>query len=144
VNLKLFFLYGTRPEAIKIAKVVEELRAMEIEPSLLCTGQHTSLLAGTPAETVLAGSTSLGMPSDGAVFSWMQHAEMVLSGEHFQVGDHVVVQGDTMSAFAGAAAAASESCILHHIEAGIRSHAHEPWPEEEIRKAISKLADFHN
>ena len=140
---RLFFVFGTRPEAIKISAVVEELRALDIEPQLLCTGQHTSLLKGTPAETVLADSRSLGMPSKGAVFSWSQHAEMVLSDEHLQAGDHVVVQGDTMSAFAGASAAASSQCVLHHIEAGVRSHAAEPWPEEEIRKGISKLADWH-
>jgi len=123
--------------------VVEELRALDIEPELICTGQHTSLLEGTPAETVLAASKSLGMPSTGSIFSWTQHAELVLCGEHLQAGDHVVVQGDTMSAFAGASAAAATQCVLHHIEAGVRSHASEPWPEEDIRKAISGLADFH-
>lgn len=140
---KLFFIYGTRPEAIKIAPVVEELRALDVDPVLLCSGQHTSLLAGTPAETVLAGSKSLGMPSTGSIFSWTHHAEMMLKGEFLSPGDHVVVQGDTMSAFAGASAAAVCGCILHHIEAGVRSHASEPWPEEDIRKAISMLADYH-
>jgi len=140
---KLFFVYGTRPEAIKIAPVVEELRALGTEPHLICTQQHTSLLKGTPAETVLAGSTSLGMPSEGSVFSWILHAVMVLSEEFFEEGYHVVVQGDTMSAFAGASAAAESRCTLHHIEAGVRSHAHQPWPEEEIRRAITGLADWH-
>ncbi len=139
---KVFFIYGTRPEAIKIAPVVDELRTLLAEPVLLCTGQHTSLLEGTPAETVLQGSTSLGMPSEGSIFGWVHHVTEVLRGEHLTAGDHVVVQGDTMSAFVGAAAA-SGGCVLHHIEAGVRSHASEPWPEEDIRRAISQMADFH-
>ncbi len=146
---RVVFIFGCRPEAIKIAPVVEELRAQLVEPILICTGQHTSLLEGTPAETVLQGSISLGMPSEGNVFGWIHHATEVLRGEHLTAGDHVVVQGDTMSAFAGAAAAASSTaaasfgCILHHIEAGVRSFANEPWPEEDIRKAISQMADYH-
>ena len=139
---RVVFIFGTRPETIKIAPVVEELRALEIEPVLLCTGQHTSLLEGTPAETVLKDSRSLGMPSEGSIFGWVHHALEVLRGEHLREGDHVVVQGDTMSAFAGASAAGSYGTI-HHIEAGVRSFASEPWPEEEIRKAISGLADYH-
>ena len=139
---RVVFVYGCRPEAIKIHTVVEELRAQLIEPVLLCTQQHTSLLEGTPAETVLKDSISLGMPSEGSIFGWVHHVTEVLRGEHLTAGDHVVVQGDTMSAFAGAAAA-SGGCVLHHIEAGVRSHASEPWPEEDIRRAISQMADFH-
>ena len=138
---KVLFIYGTRPEAIKIAPVVDELRTLLVEPKLVCTGQHTSLLEGTPAETVLKDSRSLGMPSEGSVFGWVHHASQVLRWEHIESGDHVVVQGDTMSAFAGADASAG--CVLHHIEAGVRSHASEPWPEEDIRKAISQMADYH-
>ena len=139
---RVVFVFGTRPEAIKISAVVEELRTLFVEPRLICTGQHTSLLEGTPAETVLKDSRSLGMPSEGSVFGWVHHATEVLRGEHLTPGDHVVVQGDTMSTFAGAAAAAG-GCVLHHIEAGVRSHASEPWPEEDIRKAISQMADYH-
>ncbi len=142
MSARVVFIYGTRPESIKIAKVVEELRVQLVEPVLICSGQHTSLLEGTPAETVLKDSRSLGMPSEGNIFGWIHHVEEVLWGEHLRVGDHVVVQGDTMSAFAGAAAASS-GCVLHHIEAGVRSFASEPWPEEDIRKAISGMADFH-
>jgi len=139
---RVVFVFGTRPEVVKISPVVEELRAQLVEPVLLCTGQHTSLLEGTPAETVLKDSHSLGMPSEGNIFGWVHHVAEVLRGEHLTAGDHVVVQGDTMSAFAGAAAA-SGGCVLHHIEAGVRSFASEPWPEEDIRKAISGMADFH-
>ncbi|KKL17351.1 hypothetical protein LCGC14_2486390, partial [marine sediment metagenome] len=53
MTAKVLFIYGTRPEAIKIAPVVDELRTLLVEPKLVCTGQHTSLLEGTPAETVL-------------------------------------------------------------------------------------------
>ena len=142
MTARVLFIYGTRPEAIKIAPVVEELRTMFVEPVLICTGQHTSLLEETPAETVLQGSISLGMPSEGSIFGWVHHTSQVLAKEHLGRDDHVVVQGDTMSAFAGAAATTG-GCVLHHIEAGVRSFASEPWPEEDIRKAISQMADYH-
>ena len=138
---RVIFVYGTRPEAIKIAPVVEELRVLGVSPLILCTGQHISLLSGTPAETVLKESVSLGMPSEGSIFGWVHHVSRVLAAEHLAWDDHIVVQGDTMSAFAGAATAGNR--ILHHIEAGVRSFASEPWPEEDIRKAISGMADFH-
>jgi UDP-N-acetylglucosamine 2-epimerase (non-hydrolysing) len=149
MSARVVFVYGTRPEAIKIAPVVEELRAALIEPVLICTGQHTSLLEGTPAETVLKDSISLGMPSEGSIFGWVHHITQALLTLHIRDAlllereNHVVVQGDTMSAFAGAAASANRGCRLHHIEAGVRSFASEPWPEEDIRKAISGMADFH-
>lgn len=143
MTARIVFVYGTRPEVIKIAPVVDELRAIGVDPVLICTGQHTSLLEGTPAETVLKDSVSLGMPSEGSIFGWVHHVTEVLRGEHLRATDHLVVQGDTMSAFVGSAALWQEDCTLHHIEAGVRSHASEPWPEEDIRKAISGMANYH-
>lgn len=145
---RVVFVYGTRPEVIKIAPVVDDLRELGVDPVLICTGQHTSLLEGTPAKTVLKDSINLGMPSEGSIFGWVYHVQEVLTWEYFNGDDHVVVQGDTMSAFAGAAAAVSSAvamggCTLHHVEAGVRSFASEPWPEEDIRKAISGMASHH-
>jgi UDP-N-acetylglucosamine 2-epimerase (non-hydrolysing) len=143
---KLVFIYGTRPEAIKIGPVVRELRNIGIEPSLIATGQHQSLLSGTPAESDLGNSVSLNLSSNGEVSEWVSRAvpRIVKHLETFHAGSTVIVQGDTMSAYAGALAASQMRLPLVHIEAGLRSgDLEEPWPEERIRKAISLRALWH-
>lgn len=143
--MTLAFVYGTRPEAIKGGPVVAELRLRGIDPLLLCTGQHDSLLAGTPAESDLAGSVSLALPSNGKVWAWTMAATARLIAEFGERGvSGVVVQGDTMSALAGAIAARYAGLPLYHVEAGIRSgNLKEPWPEEHIRTEIGKMASWH-
>ena len=141
--MNLQFIAGTRPEFIKIGPCVAELRVAGLKPEVLATGQHTDLLRGTPMETDLADAISLGLESDGNVEQWLDRAVTVLS--HRLSADHlVVVQGDTMSALAGARAADKRNLELCHIEAGIRSHTlSEPWPEEGARVEITQLADWH-
>ena len=125
-----------------MAPVISELRSLGAEPQIIFTGQHTDLLKGTPAETELVDAIDLKLTSSGSIFGWIQQTIRVLYSR--DLGDIVVVQGDTMSAFAGASAAARIPKIrLAHIEAGIRSHGPEPWPEEDIRVGISGMADYH-
>ena len=138
---KLCFIFGTRPEAIKIAPVIAELREREIWPQLVCTGQHTDLLKGTPVDTDLAHAISLEIASDGNVTRYVNRAKGAI--KRFLMKDMpsmVVVQGDTMSALAGAQAAESLDIEIAHIEAGVRSHAQEPWPEEHTRVNIDMIA----
>ena len=139
------FVWGTRPEAIKLGPVVAELRALGVNPAIFCTGQHTELLQGTPAETDLAdgGSFELGTAPD--VWKWVEGAVPVIrSGLERAKASLVVVQGDTMSAFAGAKAAFGAGIPVAHVEAGLRSGTlAEPWPEEGIRRRIAMLATWH-
>jgi len=111
---------------------------------VLLTGQHRELLAGTPAESDLADAESLGLASDGCVLAWLRTAERALVPRLAEQPSVVVVQGDTMSALAGARAAASLNAVLAHVEAGVRSHRlDEPWPEEAQRVEIDRLADWY-
>lgn len=139
--MTLAIVYGTRPEAIKLAPVVRELRLRGVEPLLISTGQHTTLLADAGLEPDL----SLGLSSDGLVWAWVGHATDRLVAEYQEWGvSGVVVQGDTMSALAGARAARALHLPLYHIEAGLRSgDMAEPFPEEQIRVEIGSLADWH-
>lgn len=138
-------VWGTRPEAIKLGPVVAALRAAGVPVRCIATGQHTTLLQGSPAASDLAGSESLELPSDGNVPKWstlaMRRLEKALLAEPTEL---VVVQGDTMSASVGANTASSLGIEVAHVEAGVRSHdASEPWPEEQTRIAIAKLASWH-
>lgn len=143
--MTIAFIWGTRPEAIKIAPVVAELRARGAPVTTICTGQHTHLLRGTPAETDLATSVALNIPSEGDVVRWPSLVRPLLARELSVAGARLcVVQGDTMSAVAGARAADVIGVDVAHIEAGVRSGTlEEPWPEEGFRREITQLTRYH-
>lgn len=130
---------------MKIGPIAAELRLRGVPFLNIATGQHTSLLAGTPAESDLANAVSLDLPSNGKVWGWVFQATKRLVTELPRLGvTRVVVQGDTMSALAGARAAHYLGLPVHHVEAGIRSgRDKEPWPEERIRVDIATLASWH-
>jgi len=134
----LKIIFGTRPEWIKLEPVVNRLK---IPFEVICTGQHTDLLEGMPPMRI---DHNLEIKSDGNVFA---NLGRILAGCSFHLGnwgDVVLVQGDTISAFAGALAAKQAGARLIHLEAGIRSGClHDPWPEEQIRRGISEMADLH-
>lgn len=141
----ILLVVGTRPECIKVGPVVAELRALGADFEVLLSGQHTDLLAGTPAETDLADADTLSLPSSGNVDEWIETALPIFAAEFSRRKPRtVVVQGDTMSAYAAARSAFQLGIPIAHIEAGVRSHdLDEPWPEEWIRREISQLATHH-
>ena len=143
--MKIVIIFGTRPEAIKLGPVVAALRDEGIDLAIVCTGQHTTLLHGTPAETDLRGATSLALPSTGEIWDWTLRAAGALTDVLVTLGaTDVMVQGDTMSALAGARAAVLLGLPLHHVEAGLRSHdLASPYPEELIRTEIASHATWH-
>jgi UDP-N-acetylglucosamine 2-epimerase (non-hydrolysing) len=137
-------IYGTRPEAIKLAPVAASLRRQQVPFSVICTGQHTDLLAGI--DTFKGYNYHyLKLPSQGDVSSWLQRAQPKIRSALFDSGAQVVVvQGDTMSALAAARASRELGVVLAHVEAGVRSgNLQEPWPEEGFRREITRLADWH-
>jgi UDP-N-acetylglucosamine 2-epimerase (non-hydrolysing) len=141
----ILFVGGTRPEFIKLGPIADELGGLGVGPYVLATGQHSDLLKGTPAETDLANAESLGLASGGDVQNWMGKAVPALYRAYKRLKPSVVVvQGDTMSAYAGALAAKTLGIPVAHIEAGVRSHdLTEPEPEERFRVAIAQIASQH-
>jgi len=145
---KIFFLFGTRPEAIKMIPLI---KACEQQPdkwqTYICvTGQHRQMLAQvldffgvTPHEDLALmkpGQTLFDITADG-----LKRLDEVLEREK---PDVLVVQGDTTSAFTGALAAYYKKIKIAHIEAGLRSgNKYSPFPEEMNRKMTGNLADFH-
>lgn len=110
---------------------------------VLITDQHTDLLVGTPADTDLAFARHLNLPSTGHISQWRRAAKARLEAELVNAS-LVVVQGDTMSAFAGAEAAVKLSKPVAHVEAGVRSgDLREPFPEEILRTRITQMARWH-
>jgi UDP-N-acetylglucosamine 2-epimerase (non-hydrolysing) len=145
--MKLLFVFGTRPEAIKLAQVVRELSARpDFDCKVCVTGQHRELLAqfldlfGLRSDwnleimrpdqdlAYLTGAASSGVT--GVLASWRL--------------DRVIVQGDTTTTFAGALAESYHRIPVAHVGAGLRTdNIYAPWPEEVNRRLVSQVADLH-
>lgn len=132
-SVKIAVVYGTRPEAIKLQKLVSLLP----DCTVIRTGQHTSL-----ADGLLEPTISLNLPSDGHPVDYARACVRALEPRLRGV-DLVVVQGDTASAYAGAEAATRLGIPVAHVEAGLRTgNLEDPWPEEGFRVGIDKISTF--
>jgi UDP-N-acetylglucosamine 2-epimerase (non-hydrolysing) len=134
---------GTRPEAIKLSPVAHAFAALGEAPRLLVTGQHPGLELGDHDLEGFA-ATPLGCPGQPDP---MLHADLVRAAlKRLLPMDNpelLVVQGDTSSALGGALAARELGIALAHVEAGLRTYdPNLPWPEEENRVTIDRLADL--
>ena len=142
---KYLVVFGTRPEAIKMAPV---LRAIEQEPHAkgisCCTGQHDELLTPVlklfgivPDYNLRVMSPNQQLPALTSVL--LTELERVLTAEK---PDRVLVQGDTTTAMVASLTACYLKIPVSHIEAGLRSHNPlEPFPEEINRRLIDDIAD---
>ena len=140
--------FGTRPEAIKVAPIVAAMRARapEVPLRIVCTGQHHDLLDGSDALAALADVENLHAFEQGQPLSRLVARMIDAFGEALRRAPPrlVVVQGDTASAFAGAAAAFYAGIPVVHVEAGLRTRdPHHPFPEEMHRTAIARMASLH-
>lgn len=145
---KLLFVFGTRPEAIKMAPIVQESKRHpnEFDVKVCLTGQHKEMLEQVMEFFQLKEDYNLSlMRPNQTLFDitaeGLRSLEQVLN--EFEP-DLVVVQGDTTTAFTSALAAFYKKIKIAHIEAGLRSfNKYSPFPEEINRKIASILSDFH-
>lgn len=144
---RVLVVVGTRPEAIKLAPVVEALRASRsLTPVLLATSQHREMLRQALAPFDLEPDLDLDVMTQG------QSPTMVASRVLSRIEPHlkdlspafVVVQGDTTTALAAAWAAFYAGVPVAHVEAGLRSgRLDAPFPEEFNRRSISVATSIH-
>lgn len=138
-------VYGTRPEAIKLFPLVVEMNKVGLNVTLICTGQHKELLQGIDSIWDL-------QPSQIVDSTKWRSEQPALAGLTIELTskirdlklDHLIVQGDTLSAMAGALSGFSLGFPVSHVEAGLRSRnlAH-PWPEEGYRRMIDAISSLH-
>jgi len=140
-------VYGTRPEAIKVAPVILALEASDaFESVAVVTGQHREMLDEVNALFAIEPAHDLDIMRHGQTLS--QIAARVLEGldpllERLRP-DAVIVQGDTTTSTAAALAAFYRQIPVVHLEAGLRSHdITSPFPEEANRKLTSQIATLH-
>jgi UDP-N-acetylglucosamine 2-epimerase (non-hydrolysing) len=145
---KILILLGTRPEAIKLAPVILELRRWpdDFISTVCTTAQHRELLDqnlecfGIKADydlNIMTPDQSLTQVAARAI----EGLESVFTRER---PDFVLVQGDTTSAFCGALTAFYHRVKVGHVEAGLRTgDKYAPFPEEINRRLITQLTDYH-
>ncbi len=144
---KILAFIGTRPEAIKLAPVVEALRAQKNFHVLTCVSlQHKEMLAQALRHFPIEINENLEVMRRGQNLA--DTVAAVLSAAHAVVEraapDWILVQGDTSTALAGALAGFYGGAKIAHVEAGLRSgNRHAPFPEEMNRILISRLALLH-
>jgi len=140
--------FGTRPEAIKLAPVIAELRRFprEFRPVVLVTAQHRHLLDHTLAVFGIRPDYDLDLMQAGQSLTGFTARSLPTIGEVLDRTrpDIVLVQGDTTSAFVSALAAYYRRIPVGHVEAGLRTEdKYAPFPEEMNRRLITRLADIH-
>ena len=145
--MKLLFVFGTRPEAIKLAPVFLELSGRPNFHCKICvTGQHREMLTQVLELFELQPDWNLDLMRPNQDLAYLTGA--VLSGvgevlDEFRP-DRVIVQGDTTTTFAGALAAFYHRIPVAHVEAGLRTdNIYSPWPEEVNRRLVTHIADLH-
>lgn len=138
---------GTRPELIKMAGTVKALRAdTRLTTYVVFTGQHTDLVDGAARCLDLKPDQTIApLKRDRSLTDLLGHITSVLGRLASHLSPRcVVVQGDTVSALAGALVSELHAIPLIHVEAGVRSHIRDdPFPEETIRRMISPISELH-
>ncbi len=145
--MRVLTVFGTRPEAIKLAPVVLAFAdAHAVEHAMCVTGQHREMLDQVMEVFGLTPEFDLNIMKPGQSLTHITTA--VLNGlgrviDEFQP-DWLIVQGDTTTAFSGALAAFYRRVQVAHVEAGLRTgNILSPWPEEMNRKLLTQLASVH-
>ena len=144
--MRVLLVYGTRPEAIKMAPLVPELRARGLEPVVAVTGQHREMLDQVNALFEIHPEVDLDLGRPRQTLS--QITSSAIAGVNDVVRSvqpaAVIVQGDTATTFASALAAFYEQVPVVHVEAGLRTgKRYSPFPEEMNRSLTTRLASLH-
>lgn len=146
--IKIAIIFGTRPEAIKLAPLYLRLcrEPERYAPLLWVTGQHRQMLDQVLQSFALEPHRDFNLMRQGQSLTDVTCAVLESLQEAFaeERPDMVVVQGDTTTVFAGALAAFYARIPVGHVEAGLRTwNRFAPYPEEVNRQLSSCLADLH-
>ena len=145
---KVLLVFGTRPEAIKMCPLVNELesRPDEFETVVCVTGQHREMLDQVLRAFDVAPNHDLAIMKPGQTLydvtcDVLLGIKSVLEAER---PDCVLVHGDTTTSFAAALAAFYQRIPVGHVEAGLRTNdLYSPWPEEFNRQAVDVVSRWH-
>ncbi len=145
---RILFVFGTRPEAIKLCPLVRQLRSHrgQFDVKVCVTAQHREMLDQVLETFSVAPDYDLNLMQPGQTLATLTAnilagLEPVLARER---PDVVIVQGDTTTTLAGALAAFYQGIAVAHVEAGLRTgDMGQPFPEEMNRVVTTRLAALH-
>ncbi len=144
---RILIIFGTRPEAIKMAPVVKAFQADDrFETKVCVTAQHRDMLDQVLSLFEIKPEYDLDIMRKNQGLTGITCA--ILAGlepilEDFSP-DRILVHGDTSTTFAASLAAYYQKISVSHVEAGLRTHnIYSPWPEEANRKLTGALTDLH-
>jgi UDP-N-acetylglucosamine 2-epimerase (non-hydrolysing) len=147
MSIKVLIVFGTRPEAIKMAPVVKQLQASNVCEARVCvTAQHREMLDQVLALFEITPDYDLNIMSPGQ--DLFDITSKVLLGMREVIRAEkpnvVLVHGDTNTCFAAGLAAFYEGVKLGHVEAGLRTgNLQAPFPEEANRTLVGRLVNYH-
>ena len=144
---KILFIIGTRPEAIKLAPVVIEMKkSLSLKPILCLTGQHREMIKQVTDFFELEFEYNIDVMTNNQSLSnlsslLLTKIELVITEVE---PDYIMVQGDTTTSMIGALSGFYKGVKIIHVEAGLRSfNNRSPFPEEINRKITGQMADIH-
>ena len=145
--MKVLVMAGTRPEAIKVAPVIRELRKHPGIRFVLCnSGQHREMIVQAFSDFGITPDRDLDVMQPGQSLAALSSRlfEKVDEALAEEKPDWVLVQGDTTTVMVSALCAFYRDIRIGHIEAGLRSfNKWAPFPEEVNREIVSRVADLH-
>ena len=145
-KIKVMSIFGTRPEAIKMAPLVKELEKREEIESIVCvTAQHREMLDQVLETFEITPNYDLNMMKQGQTLADI--TTRALTGVDAVIKetkpDIVLVHGDTSTTFAGGLAAFYNQVAIGHVEAGLRTYdKYSPYPEEMNRQMVDCMTDM--
>ncbi len=145
--MKVILIFGTRPEAIKMAPLYNELKSRySLNTKLIVTAQHRQMLDQVLKAFHIQPDYDLNIMKQGQTLSditarVLQELSAIIQHEK---PDIILVHGDTTTTFAGALSAFYHQVKIGHVEAGLRTHnKYSPFPEEINRAFVGLVADYH-
>ena len=146
-KIKVMSVFGTRPEAIKMAPLVLEFQNHPQITSVVCiTAQHRQMLDSVMEQFGITADYDLDIMSAGQDLTDITTRVLLRMREVLREAkpDIVLVHGDTTTTFAGALAAFYEKIPVGHVEAGLRTYdRYSPFPEEMNRTLVGRIASLH-
>ncbi len=144
----IIFIFGTRPEIIKLAPVILELKKYPQDYNvIICNTEQQKELSNQTLEYFgLKADINLDCMRENQSLSSVQARILTALDKVFQEHkiDATIVQGDTMTVFCGALTSFYNKIPVFHVEAGLRSYdIYEPFPEEVMRQMTSRVAELH-
>ncbi|GJF39624.1 hypothetical protein SA19056_18310 [Staphylococcus argenteus] len=144
---KIMVIFGTRPEAIKMAPLVKEIdHNAQLEANIVITAQHRDMLDSVLNIFDIQADHDLNIMKDQQTLASLTANALAKLDNIINVEkpDMILVHGDTTTTFVGSLAAFYHQIPVGHVEAGLRTHQkYSPFPEELNRVMVSNIAELN-